>query len=175
MLKYSVLQCYFDYFLRSTYKSTRSLLTCKAQNLKRDMGLKSLKQILLQPGVIVLQTNFPCSSLNIVSAMETSIRYRRTKKKVTQNFPTNVECSPTCSRYFCTKCQPILITQNFYLKSLNDYVLRHHRVPAIAVIIKAVQPTTQTRQRGQERADASFLRRWCDLGPTRTLITLLRP
>ena len=92
---------------RPVKKSKAQKRTCKAQNRMRDMGLKSLKHTFSQPGVKVLQTNFPCSSPKTVSAIETTIKKRSTKKNVTQNFPTRVECSAVCSRSFSTICHAI--------------------------------------------------------------------
>ena len=72
------------------------------------MGLKSLKHTFEQPGVSVLHTKFPCSSPNTLSAIETTIKNRSTKKNVDQNLPTKVECWATCSTSFSIICHAMI-------------------------------------------------------------------
>ena len=83
--------------------------TCSAQSRINEIGEKSLKQTFSQPGVAMLQSKLPRSSPNTVSAIETTMRKRRTKKNVVQNFPTNVEWAATCSRSFSTMCHAIFL------------------------------------------------------------------
>ena len=102
---------------RSVLKQ-RQFITCNAHRRMREIGLKSLKQTFSHPGVSMLHSKSPRSSPKTVSAIETTMRKRRMKKKVVQNLPTSVEWEADCSRSFSTICQAMIFLKYNFLKLL---------------------------------------------------------